>query len=369
MRVIVTGGGTGGHIYPAMAVAKGLLEKLNDGEVLYVGTREGMEARLVPENGLVFKGISGKGLPRKLCLDTVKTAGSNLKALWETKQILKEFKPDLVFGTGGYVSGPVVLTAALFGIPTILHEQNALPGKTNQYLSKVVKSVLLTFPESAQYFNREDKLQVVGLPVRNEIGKIHRKTGAASFGLDPAKRTLLIAGGSRGALSINKAMVYFLKKLVEYPDIQMIWATGSATYESVLHELKSEGIDWRKPQWRVVEYINNMPEALACSDLCICRAGATTLAELSAAGKGSILIPYPYAAENHQEYNARAFEKGGAAQVLLDRELNGPMLWETAEKIIFNVFKLEEMGVRSEEAFQPGALDRIINICLRTAWK
>lgn len=369
MRVIVTGGGTGGHVYPALAVAKGLSDKVNNIEILYVGTREGMEAKLVPDNGLLFRGIAGKGLPRKLSIETLKAAGTNMVALWETKKVLKEFKPDLVVGTGGYVSGPVVLVAALFGIPTLLHEQNAFPGKANKLLSKVVKNVMVTFPESAKYFSSPEKIQVVGLPVRTEIGKIDRKTGARLFGLEPDKRTLLVLGGSRGALSINKALVQLLTKLEEHSDIQVIWATGSTTYQTIVAELEAKGIDWHQPQWKIREYIKNMPQALACSDLCICRAGATTLAELSAAGKASILIPYPYAAENHQEYNARVFEEKGAAQVLLDKELDGLILWDTVQKVIFNDFKLEEMSKRAKEVFKPGALERIINLCLQTAWR
>ncbi|HHV64758.1 MAG TPA: undecaprenyldiphospho-muramoylpentapeptide beta-N-acetylglucosaminyltransferase [Peptococcaceae bacterium] len=369
MRVIVSGGGTGGHIYPAMAIAKGLQERFPDCQVLYVGTKEGMEAKLVPENGLDFQGISGRGLPRKLSIEIMKAAGTNLKALWETKKILKEFKPDLVVGTGGYVSGPVVLTAALFGFPTLLHEQNAFPGKTNKMLARVVKKVMVTFPESAKYFSSEQKIEVVGLPVRPEIGKLDRKESAKVLELETGKTTLLITGGSRGALSINKAVIYLLTKLKEYPDIQLIWATGSATYKAIIEELESQGITWRQKNWKIVEYLTNMPEALALADLCLCRAGATTLAELSAAGKAGILVPYPYAAENHQEYNARVFEEKGAAQVILDRELTGPLLWQKVEKLIFNRFKLEEMGRRSAEVFKPGALDRILNICQQTAWR
>jgi UDP-N-acetylglucosamine--N-acetylmuramyl-(pentapeptide) pyrophosphoryl-undecaprenol N-acetylglucosamine transferase len=369
LRVIVTGGGTGGHIYPAMAIAKGLQERFPDCEILYIGTKEGMEARLVPENGLDFRGIAGRGLPRKLSVEVLQAAGTNLKALWETKKILKDFKPDLVVGTGGYVSGPVVLTAALFGIPTLLHEQNALPGKTNKALAKVVKKVMVTFPESAKFFSSPGKIEVVGLPVRPEIGKLERKQSAKELGLDPRKKTLLITGGSRGALSINQAVIFLLSKLETYPDIQLIWATGSATYQTIIDELDLKGINWRLDRWRIVEYLAKMPEALAVADLCLCRAGATTLAELSAAGKAGILIPYPYAAENHQEYNARVFEEKGAAEVIIDRELTGELLWETVTKIIFNNFKLEEMGKRSAEVFKPGALDRIINLCRQTAWR
>ncbi|RNC29511.1 MAG: UDP-N-acetylglucosamine--N-acetylmuramyl-(pentapeptide) pyrophosphoryl-undecaprenol N-acetylglucosamine transferase [Candidatus Dichloromethanomonas elyunquensis] len=369
MRVIITGGGTGGHIYPAMAIAKGLVSRHLDMEVLYVGTREGMEAKLVPESGLVFKGISGKGLPRTFSINTIKTAGSNMKALWEAKQVLKEFRPDLVIGTGGYVSGPVVVTAAFFGIPTLLHEQNALPGITNKLLSRVVKGVMLTFPESEAYFPVKDKTTVVGLPVREEVGKINRKEAAAEFGLSPYQRTILVTGGSRGALSINTAWLDVLQKLNDHPDIQMIWATGSATYQHMLDEMKKKGIHREKENWRVLEYIHNIPQALACTDLCICRAGATTLAELSAAGKASILIPYPYAAENHQEYNAKAFADQGAAFMILDKELDRLILWENIERIIFNTFKLEEMSARAKTVFEPGALDRIISLCLQTAWR
>lgn len=367
MRVIVTGGGTGGHIYPAMAIAKRLIERAGDISILYVGTRDGMESSLVPANGIEFQGISGKGLSKKLGIETLKTIGANLSALWETKKILKEFKPDLVVGTGGYVSGPVVFTAAVFGIPTLLHEQNVFPGKTNKMLSRMVKKVMLTFPESKSYLKSEN-IEIVGLPVRDDIGQIDRKGAAAEFGLDPNKKTLLVTGGSRGALSINKAMLQLLGELDKYPDIQVIWSTGQATYQVIISDLEESGIKWHRENWKIREYIDNMPQALACSDLCICRAGAVTLAEISAAGLASILIPYPYASGNHQEYNARALEDIGAAKVILDKDLNGTVLWQVVDKVLFNTFSLEEMRGRAREVFQPGSLDKIVDICFKTAW-
>lgn len=368
MNVIVTGGGTGGHIYPAVAIAKGLQGRVDNVRILYVGTREGMESRLVPEQGLKFKGIAGRGLTRKIGLGTVKTAGSNIKALWEAKQILKEFRPDLVIGTGGYVSAPVVFTAALFGIPTLLHEQNVLPGKTNKVLSRLVKKVLLAFPESREHFSTPNKIEVVGLPVREEIGKISRKAGAEKFNLNPRKKTILVTGGSRGALSINKAMIQILTKLETHPEIQVIWSAGTATYRDVVKELGTEKISDLKKGWLLLEYIKDMPEALACSDLCICRAGAVTLAELSAAGKPGVLIPYPFASENHQEFNARVMAGRGAAKVILDHDLNGMTLWEEIQKILFSPVILEQMSARAQEVFEPGSLDKIIKICLETAW-
>lgn len=369
MNVIVSGGGTGGHIYPAVAIAKGMQERIDNVKILYVGTNKGMESRLVPGQGLEFKGIAGRGLTQRFGPDTVKAAGSNIVALWETKKILKEFRPDLVIGTGGYVSGPVVLTAALFGIPTLLHEQNALPGKTNKVLSRFVKKVMLTFRESKDYFSSPRKIEVVGLPVREEIGKISRKTGAEKFNLDPRKKTVLVTGGSRGALSINKAMIKIIAELEEHPEIQVIWAAGTATYHEVVKELETSGISRLKKGWLLLEYIEDMPEALACSDLCICRAGAVTLAELSAAGKPGILIPYPFASEKHQEFNARVMAGKGAAEVILDHELDGMALWQEIERILFCPIILEQMSARAKEVFEPGSMDKIIKICLETAWR
>ncbi|MEL1134231.1 undecaprenyldiphospho-muramoylpentapeptide beta-N-acetylglucosaminyltransferase [Desulfitobacterium sp. THU1] len=369
MRVIVTGGGTGGHIYPALAIAKGILAKVPDSEILYVGTREGMEARLVPEAGISFKGVSGQGLPRKISLDTLKVGGKTIKALWETKEILKKYKPDLVVGTGGYVSGPVVLTAALFGIPTLLHEQNALPGITNKILTRFVRKVMVTFPESIAHFGVRKKLILTGLPVRPEIGSISRQKGAERLGLRPEHLTLLVTGGSRGARSINQAMPKVLKQLATHPEIQVIWATGKATYQETLETLKAEGIQWQRENWRVLEYLKDMPEALACADLFVGRAGATTLAEIMVAGKPGILIPYPFAAENHQEFNARALEKDGAARVILDRDLTGENLWAVIQGLVEKPEQLAEMSRSARNSGQPNALDKIVKVCLDTAWK
>lgn len=369
MRVIVTGGGTGGHIYPALAIAKGILAREPGSQILYVGTKEGMEARLVPEAGIDFQGVSGQGLPRKLSVETIKVGAKSFKALWETKQILKNFKPDLVVGTGGYVSGPVVLTAALFGIPTLLHEQNALPGITNKILARFVRKVMVTFPESIAHFGVRKKLVLTGLPVRPEIGGVSRDEGALRFGLHPERLTLLVTGGSRGARSINQAMPTVLKHLAARPDIQVIWATGKATYNETQKALNEAGIAWNRDNWKVLEYLKDMPEALACADLFIGRAGATSLAELMVAGKPGILIPYPFAAENHQEFNARALEKDGAAWVILDSELTGENLWEIIQELLAKPQDLKRMADAAKGLGQLNALEKIVNVCIETAWK
>lgn len=368
MRVIVTGGGTGGHIYPALAIAKGLLARDPDTRILYVGTREGMEARIVPDSGLDFAGVSGKGLPRKLGSELFRVAGKSLQALWETKKILQHFHPDLVIGTGGYVSGPVVLTAALFGFPTLLHEQNAFPGITNRILALFVRRVMVTFSESIEHFGAKKKVVKVGLPVRAEIGQISRAEGSRHFGFHPEKKTILVTGGSRGALTLNKAMVTVLKNLSVHPEIQLIWATGKETYQETIESLKSENITWERPQWKVVKYLEDIPQALACADLCIGRAGAASLAEIAVAGKASILIPYPYAAANHQEHNARSFVQAGAARLILDQELDGEKLWKTINELLTDGHLLKRMSTAAGNLAQPEALNKIVDLCRETGW-
>lgn len=369
VRVMITGGGTGGHIYPALAIAKGLLARDSKTEILYVGIEDGMEARLVPEAGIEFKGISGKGLPRKLSLETVKVIGKSFKALWETKNILRKFHPDLVVGTGGYVSGPVVLTAALFNIPTLLHEQNALPGITNRILARFVRRVMVTFPESIAHFGVKHKMELVGLPVRQEIGQISREAGARHFGLHPDRLTLLVTGGSRGARTLNQGMVTVLAKLLQHPEIQVIWATGTLTYGETIEELEKRGISWQRSQWRVLEYLKDMPEALACADLYIGRAGAASLAELMVAGIPGILVPYPFAAENHQEHNAQALVQGGAAKLVLDSECGGERLWQEVEGLVSQPALLKKMGAAALALAQPKALQKIVDLCLATDWR
>ena len=369
MRVMLTGGGTGGHIYPALAIAQGLLAREPETKLLYVGIRGGMESRLVPEAGIEFAGISGRGLPRKLSLTTLKVLGESTKALYQTNRLLSDFHPDLVVGTGGYVSGPVVLTAALFNIPTLLHEQNALPGITNRLLARVVRRVMVTFPESVSHFPNKKKVELVGLPVRPEIGQVTRAEGARHFGLRPDRLTLLVTGGSRGARTINQSMGIVLEHLSRRPDVQVIWATGKETYQETIADLAARKLDCKNPNWKVFEYLQDMPEALACCDLFIGRAGATTLAELQAAGVPCILVPYPFAAENHQEHNAQAMVQAGAARMILDRELQGERLWQVVEELISAPAGLNNMGIASRTLAQPQALNKIVELCQAAAWR
>jgi len=351
-----------------LAIAEVIGAKVPQAEFLYVGLQEGMEAHLVPEAGLPFRGISGRGLPRRVTVDLLKTIGSNMRALYQTKKILRDFHPDLVVGTGGFVSGPVILVASFFGIPTLLHEQNALPGVTNKLLARRVKKVMVAFADGQAYFPKAETV-VVGLPVRSVIGQISRADGLAAFNLQSGKKTVLVTGGSRGAQSLNRAMGKAAIYMASRSDLQLIWATGTLDYEACIAELDKAGLTWQRPGWHIAPYIKTMPEALAAADLCICRAGASTLAELSASGRASVLVPYPFAAENHQEYNARALAERGAARLILDRDLTGEGIWQQIAELTSNPFLLESMGARAREAFPHDALDRIVNICLETAWR
>ncbi|SHK24479.1 undecaprenyldiphospho-muramoylpentapeptide beta-N-acetylglucosaminyltransferase [Desulforamulus aeronauticus] len=361
MRAIVTGGGTGGHIYPALAIAKGLQSHFSHTEILYVGTNHGLEADIVPKANLSFQAITVSGLERKLSL-------SNLKVFWqawqgyrEAARIIQNFRPDVVIGTGGYVCGPVVLAAARRGIPTLIHEQNALPGITNRILSRVAKGVAVTFEDSVQYFSNRDKIAVTGLPVRPEITESHRREALKALGLDEERLTLLVFGGSRGARRINQAMVEVIQHYGNQPAIQIIHATGQAGYQEFLDAAKDRGIELDKYVNIIIKpYLYNMQEALAAADLVVSRAGAATLAELTVLGLPSILIPYPYAAENHQEFNAKALADRGAAVLIKDAELTGATLIAELQKIISNENRLRNMSLASEKLGRPEALDDII---------
>lgn len=360
MRIVITGGGTGGHIYPALAIARQLMTENPAAQILFVGTQNGLEAELVPRAGYKFAAINAQGLRRKL-------TGANLKAFWaagkglmDSNQVLNEFAPGLVVGTGGYVCGPVVLMARLKGIPTAIHEQNAWPGLTNRLLARWVDLVMVNFPEARSRFPRSAKTAVTGLPVRPEILAVDRQTGAKRLGLDPAKRTLLVAGGSQGAYSINQAMLRLLIHFSRNKQVQIIQVTGPGGYAQLQQDLANQGLVLpENGNIRIVPYLYDMENALAVADLMICRAGAATLAEITAKGIPSVLIPYPYASENHQEFNARALQAKGAASLILDRELTGDKLLSTVQGLLAKPEQLTRMAAAAANMGRPQAAREI----------
>ena len=360
MRFLVAGGGTGGHIYPALAIARGILEKYPGAEVLYVGAKGGMEGDIVPREGLPFRGITAAGLVRKASPKNLVVLWRAFKGFYEARRIIREWRPDAAVGTGGYVCGPVILAAAFNRVPTLIHEQNALPGITNRLLARYAGRVAVTFTESLKFFPKKEGVLLTGLPVRPEILRAEKEAGRKNLGLPQDSFILLSFGGSRGARSINRATVEVLKRFQGRPGLHFLHVTGKELHDEFLSDCKQAGINLDKiGDVTIKPYIYNMQDALAAADLVVSRAGAATLAELTALGKPSILVPYPYAAENHQEYNARALEKAGAAVVVLDRDLSGGALIKNVIQIMKDQDKLAAMAAASKKLGRPNAVQDI----------
>mgnify|MGYP000543407119 CR=1 FL=1 len=349
MRVIVTGGGTGGHINPALAIAQKVRNESPYNEILYVGTKNGLESELVPKSGFEFKYVTAKYLRRKLSLENVKTLFASIKGVMEAAKIINEFKPDIVVGTGGYVCGPVVLAAYLKKVPTIIHEQNVFPGITNKMLSKVVDVIGISFAEAEKYFpeSAAKKLVLVGNPVRKEILSADRRESRMKLNLRPDVVLIYSFGGSGGQLSLNEAIIDVIKKINGQKNIKIIHVTGKKMYGGFMDNIKKEGIVL-EDNIEILDYMYDAATALSASDIVIGSAGAITIAEITATGVPSILIPKTYTAENHQEYNARALEKEGAAKVILEKDLDGKQLIKAIEEIIENKNILKTMSLNSK---------------------
>ncbi|WP_078554844.1 undecaprenyldiphospho-muramoylpentapeptide beta-N-acetylglucosaminyltransferase [Bacillus alkalicellulosilyticus] len=349
MKVIVSGGGTGGHIYPALALIKEIKKREPDAEVLYIGTESGLESEIVRREKIPFEAIEITGFKRKLSVDNVKTVLRFLKGTYSSKKIMKKFKPDVVIGTGGYVCGPVVYAAAKLKIPTVIHEQNSVPGLTNKFLSRYVNKIALSFAESEEFFPKS-KTVIIGNPRAQEVVETTTKQGGLAIGLKPDKRSVLIVGGSRGARPINEAFLEVLEKVKESP-YQYVYVTGQIHYDKVMTEVERNG----NPDNVIIKpFIHNMPDVLANVDLIVARAGATTLAEITALGLPSILIPSPYVTNNHQEKNARSLKDNGAAIVRIETEMNGQQLLDDVHDI-FTPGKWEEMHKAAKELGKPEA--------------
>jgi len=369
MKVVFAGGGTGGHVYPGVTVARALVERDPATKVVFIGTRKGLEADVVPREGFPLCTIDVAGFRRRLSPDTVLTALRACKGFVQSVAILRREKPDVVVGTGGYVSGPVVLAAWVLGIPTVIHEQNALPGVTTRALSRIASATAVTYPESARYLARKSRVVVTGNPVRKSILKAERGAGARAFGLDPMRPTLLVFGGSQGARAINQAMVDALPDLLaRHPELQVIHQTGRRDHAWVVAELAARGIDVARRSRLVVEpYLYEMDMAMACADLVVSRAGAISIAEITARGIPAVLVPYPGAAEGHQEKNARALEAAGAAVVILQSELAGDVLRETVERLIHDRDQLARMARSSRGLGRPDAADSLADLVVGVA--
>ncbi|MBQ7294882.1 MAG: undecaprenyldiphospho-muramoylpentapeptide beta-N-acetylglucosaminyltransferase [Clostridia bacterium] len=323
MKILFAAGGTGGHINPALATAGEIRERYPEAEILFVGTKDKMEAKLVPAAGYDFKTIKISGFQRKISIENIirniKTIFYLLFCTFSVKKILKEFKPDVVVGFGGYVSGPVVRTAAKMGIPTAIHEQNAYPGITNKTLAKVVDRVMLTAGEAEKYMQCKNAPTVTGLPVRGEMLRADRDFSRAKLGVRDDQLLILSMGGSLGAMAINNAMVDLIADNHSNKNLYFLHAMGQYGLW-VPEKLKEKGVG-NASNVEVREYISDMDVCMSAADVVICRAGASSLSELQALGKASILIPSPNVAENHQYHNAMALVNKGAALIVEEKEL------------------------------------------------
>lgn len=370
MRVLFTGGGTAGHINPALAVAGYLRQKEPDAEILYVGNRGGMEERLVQKAGYNMAFITISGFQRKLSFKNlvrnVQTVERIFTASHEVKKIIRDFAPEVCVGTGGYVSGPVIREAAKMGIPCVIHESNAYPGITTKLLSKSAYAVLLAVPEARQYFETSVKCVVTGNPVRGEVLAAEREASRKALGLD-GRPLVLSFGGSLGAAALNRAAAYMLAQSGKEGKYQHIHGYGQHD-EMFLEELEEYGLKREEaPQIRVLEYIDNMPQCLAAADLVIGRAGAMTLSEIEAKGRASILIPSPNVAENHQFHNAMALVRRGAAEIIEEKDLTGEVLWRKVKKILSDPDRLRSLGQNAGKTGILDANERIYKVIRKAA--
>ena len=356
MRVLFAGGGTGGHIYPALALARHLRE-IDDAQILFAGTQHGMEKDIVPLNGFPLKIVPVVGLQRKLSLQTGRALFLAAASVATARRIIKSFKPDIVVGTGGYVAGPVVLAAKLMGIPTVIHEQNAIPGLTNVILARMAGRVCLSVIESARYFPNPKKTVLTGNPRASEAVQA---TGEPELPrkLLPGVPLLLCVGGSHGAAKLNEAFTGSVASVLSDCDVQIVYVTGKRYFEEIERELAP--LQVRFPQrLQVIPYHPALPQLLHKAKLIVSRAGATTLAEITALGVPAVLVPSPNVTNNHQEFNAKSLSDHGAAVLLRESELGAERLSGLLTELLTDGNRLRKMAEDCKALGVPDAAERM----------
>ncbi len=364
LRVLFAGGGTGGHLFPGLAIADTIRKQHPTAAIRFVGTRNKIEARFVPKRGYEFETIWISGFRRSLEPANILFPVKIVVSLAQSFLILRRFRPQVVVGTGGYVCGPVVFVALLMKIPTLLQEQNSYPGVTTRLLSSRATEVHLTFEISRVHFTRQDNLHVSGNPTRSELGTIPRSEGAKAFNLDPMRRTVLVVGGSLGASSLNQATIAILRDLIRQ-QVQLLWQTGEKDYDRCATSVSRAGKE-TKDLVRLRKFIDRVEYAYAASDLVVCRAGATTIAELTRVAVPSILVPYPAAAADHQTENARAMVEADAAVLLSDEDVK-EKLGTTIRELLGSPEKLYSMAANARSLARPEAAQDLANRIIELA--
>ena len=363
LRVVLAGGGTGGHVFPALAIRQGLAQRDAEAQVLFVGTSKGLEARVIPQAGERLKTIWISGFSRSNMLQNVLLPLKLSVSLLQCLRLHLTFRPNVVIGTGGYVTGPLVWTAQLLRIPTVLQEQNSCPGWTTKKLAPRATAVCVGF-EGAKRRIRSARIHVTGNPLRMSFRKMSREDARAKWPLDASRKTLLIFGGSLGARSINNTLVAALPTLLR--KYNLIWQTGKtgipAASDTALIEQAT-----RTQQLIVRDFIDDMPGAYAMADLAVCRAGAMTLAELAVSGVPAILIPFPFATDDHQTVNARSVVEAGAARLIPDRDLSPELLNQSVIDCLDSDAIVQSMASAMKTLARPNAAFEIADVVLQSA--
>jgi UDP-N-acetylglucosamine--N-acetylmuramyl-(pentapeptide) pyrophosphoryl-undecaprenol N-acetylglucosamine transferase len=357
MRAIFTCGGTGGHIYPALAVAAELMRRDKKTEILFIGSDNGMEKGIITGRGFKFRAVCARPYVRRAIFRNLVNLVFNIKAVFDAKRLIKEFKPAFVYGTGGFVSFPVIFAANLQKVRTGIHEPNMYPGLANRWLAGWVNVITAGFAETLRFFPQE-KTKVTGNPVRESIGRIKRPAGTKKFGLSSRARNILVMPGSRAARKINAVVMEALPELEkEVKNCALLWMCGAAEYDIISREIKS----FKRIKIRLFKFIEDAPSAYAACDCAILRAGASTLSEIAAAGMPSLLVPYPHATDNHQEKNARVLEAQKLATVIRDAELTANWLVEAVKKLLS---KKENSRIRAalKKTAQRNSAEKIVKI-------
>lgn len=347
MKVIIAAAGTAGHINPGLAIANKIKEEEKDSEIIFIGTTRGLENDLVPRAGYELKTIDAYGLSKKISIENIKKMYKTLKGFGEAKKIIKEFKPDIVIGTGGYICGATISSAHKLKIPTLLHESNAFPGKAVKILAGKANTILVSFKDAKDRIRKGANVVFTGTPVKikkKAYKEEEREELLKKQGLKSNIPTVLVFGGSQGAKKINDAIVEIIKNK-KNTNYQIIWATGPKQYDIIKEELKKSNIDIEKLlNIKVLPYIYNMEEMMNNVDIIVARSGAMTITEISNLGKPSILVPLPNVSHNHQLYNAKVLENVKAAKIILNDELDGEKLNKVITEIAESPEKMKEMG-------------------------
>lgn len=358
-HIVIAGGGTGGHLFPGIAIAEAFIKHNPKNRVIFISTGKPFEVSVLEKKNFSLKTITVEGIKGRGIVNQIISVSKIPKGLLESMLILKDFRPNLVVGVGSYSAGPVVLGAWLMGIKIVLHEQNILPGITNRILSYLADRIYVSFKDTQANFNPK-KVCFTGNPVRNEILCFAMEESEIPGSVQSNLFTILVIGGSQGAHSINMAVVDALKFLKEKDSFFFIHQTGAADEEEVKNAYRDQGISSI-----VKAFFNDMGQQYNNADLVICRAGATTVAELTAIGKGALLIPYPYAADDHQVLNAKTLSDAGAAEIILQKELSGKSLARKIEQYASNDKTLSNMALMAKKLGRPDAADAIVDDCYR----